>query len=129
MLPVLRLLSVRRLHVFTVHVPIRSINAPTIYDCYESLRVPTSCPPFEYTVLRATKLYNNVLTATWDSDGEIIGSIDALVSILRSKERDSAIELITHRDVRPQRRDVVYLRSISHVCVATYPRQVRSIDQ
>ena len=57
MLPVLRLLSVRHLHVFTVHGPIRSTNVPTIYDCYESLRVPTSCPPFEYNVFRATSLY------------------------------------------------------------------------
>ena len=58
--PRLRLLSVRRLSVFAVHVALLSTNAPTIYDCYESTRVPTSCPPFEYNVLRATTLYYTI---------------------------------------------------------------------
>ena len=52
--PRLRPLFVCRLHVFTVHVALRSTNAPTNY---ESPRFPTSCPPFECNVLRATTLY------------------------------------------------------------------------
>ena len=41
-------------------------------------------------------LARDVVTATRDSDGKIMGCIDAPVSIIRSKERDSDVEFITH---------------------------------
>lgn len=48
----------------------------------------------------------DVVTATRDSDGDIPSCIDSPVSILRSRERDSAMELRTHRDVLTQRREI-----------------------
>ena len=41
----------------------------------------------------------DVFKATRGSDGEIMSFIDALISMIRSKEPGSAIELITHRNV------------------------------